>query len=111
MEIDDDEDHPPRKTLTPNVPNILELADGSDYDSMPPLEDRDDEDDEDDEDEDEEPEESDEAELGSSFYNYTKITCLPDCRETLEGLDFTRVHFLQAYPSHRVHQRAPGPCF
>ena len=108
MEIDDDEDHPPCKTLAPDVPNILELADGSDYDGMPPLEDGDDSDDED---EDEEPDESDEAELGPSFYDHTKITCLPDCRETLEGLDFTCVRFLQAYPGHRVHQRAPSPCF
>ena len=56
MEIDDNKDHP--LCLTPNVSNILELADGGDYDSMPPLEDRDDSDDSNDEDKDEEPEES-----------------------------------------------------
>lgn len=110
IEIDDDEDDPPRKTLALNVSHILERADGSDDDDMPPL--REDSDDEGGENSDdaEEPEESDEAELGASFYNFTKMECLPPCRETLKGLDFTCVHFLQAYSSHRVHQRAPSSC-
>jgi hypothetical protein len=101
MEIDDEEDDPPRKTLALKVSHILERADRSDDDDiLPHWENRDDDEGGEDLDDAEEPEESDEAELGASFYNFTKIACLPECRETLEGLDFTCVHFLQAYPNH-----------
>jgi hypothetical protein len=69
VEIDDNDNHPPRRTLAANASHILERTDGSDNffnnedDVPPPLEDIDESDDEDDDEDGEEPEESDEAEL------------------------------------------------
>lgn len=79
IEVDDEEDHPTRKTLSRDVTHILEDVDDphSDDDDPPPLADMSESEDEADEDE--------EEELSTSLK--------PDC-----------ICFLQAYPRHRVHR-------